>query len=121
MPSFCRRTHGTTPTKRCSPWCPPLPIHAPLDGLCPCLFVYHFLFAPFNSNQICSHSDVVTHFSFVMTNIHSKWTFGYCRHTPKSDTCLVMLSDLPWHSTFYRILDHCAELAARQVSRPLSL
>ncbi|KAI2804074.1 signaling protein domain protein [Blomia tropicalis] len=63
--------------------------------------------------------DVVTHFSFVLTNNSAKWLFGYCRHTPKSDTCLVILSDLPWHSTFYRILDHCAELSTRQSSIPL--
>ncbi|UXI21706.1 OPA3-like protein [Sarcoptes scabiei] len=63
--------------------------------------------------------DVITHFSFVLTNIKSKWTFGYCRHTPDSDTCLLILSDLPWHSTFFKILDHCAELAARQSSIPL--
>lgn len=60
-------------------------------------------------------SDVITHFSFVLTNITSKWTFGYCRHTPNSDTCLAILSDLPWHCTFYRILDHCAELMNRPV------
>ena len=74
---------------------------------------YILLLLPFS--PFSTHSDVVTHFSFVLTNINSKWTFGYCRHTPKSDTCLVILSDLPWHSTFYRILDHSAELAGRQV------
>ncbi|KAH9511031.1 DENN (AEX-3) domain [Dermatophagoides farinae] len=63
--------------------------------------------------------DVITHFSFVLTNMKSKWTFGYCRHTPDNDTCLVILSDLPWHSTFYKILDHCAELATRKSSIPL--
>lgn len=60
-------------------------------------------------------SDVITHFSFVLTNIKSKWTFGYCRHTPDNDTSLVILSDLPWHSTFFKILDHCAELSTRKV------
>nr|XP_027197410.1 DENN domain-containing protein 1B-like [Dermatophagoides pteronyssinus] len=63
--------------------------------------------------------DVITHFSFVLTNIKSKWTFGYCRYTPDNNTCLVILSDLPWHSTFYKILDHCAELATRKSRIPL--
>lgn len=54
--------------------------------------------------------DTVSHFSFVLTNIDSKWTFGFCRHAPNSQTCIVILSCLPWHSTFFRILNHCAEL-----------
>ncbi|XP_054157247.1 DENN domain-containing protein 1B-like [Oppia nitens] len=54
--------------------------------------------------------ETVTHFSFVLTNIDSKWTFGFCRHAPRGHTCLVMLSYLPWHSTFFRVLNHCAEL-----------
>lgn len=52
----------------------------------------------------------VTHFSFVLTNGDSKWTFGYCRLTPKSDICLVLLSHLPWHDTFYKIINHIAQL-----------
>lgn len=55
-------------------------------------------------------TETVTHFSFVLTNIDSKWTFGFCRQAPDSQTCLVMLSYLPWHSTFFRILNHCAEM-----------
>lgn len=60
-------------------------------------------------------SDTITCFSFVLTNINSKWTFGYCRHTPGWSTCQVILSDLPWHFTFYKILNHCAELSMRSV------
>ena len=61
-------------------------------------------------------SDVVTHFSFVLTNSSSKWTFGFCRHTPNSDHCVVVLSDLPWHSAFYKILDYCVELESKSGS-----
>jgi hypothetical protein len=47
-------------------------------------------------------SVVVQHFSFVLTSIDSKWTFGFCRHDPKTETALVVLSALPWHETFYK-------------------
>lgn len=48
--------------------------------------------------------DSITQFSFVLTNIDSKWTFGYCRLIPSSETCIVLLSQLPWHETFYKII-----------------
>lgn len=48
----------------------------------------------------------VTQFSFVLTNIDSKWTFGYCRQWPNSDTCIVLLSQLPWQETFFKIVAH---------------
>ena len=60
------------------------------------------------------NSDTVTHFSFVLTNYLSKWTFGYCRHTPGANHSVVILSDLPWHSTFYKILDFCIEIDTKQ-------
>ncbi|CAG2101668.1 unnamed protein product [Medioppia subpectinata] len=56
--------------------------------------------------------ETVTHFSFVLTNMDSKWTFGFCRLAPYSRTCLAIVSYLPWHSTFYKILNHCSDIAA---------
>nr|XP_050854370.1 DENN domain-containing protein 1A isoform X5 [Vespula vulgaris] len=53
---------------------------------------------------------LVQHFSFVLTSIDSKWTFGFCRHDPKTETALVVLSALPWHETFYKLLNHIASL-----------
>ncbi|XP_012154512.1 DENN domain-containing protein 1A isoform X6 [Megachile rotundata] len=53
---------------------------------------------------------LVQHFSFVLTSIDSKWTFGFCRHDPKTDTALVILSALPWHEIFYKLLNHIATL-----------
>ncbi|XP_076647856.1 DENN domain-containing protein 1B isoform X1 [Halictus rubicundus] len=53
---------------------------------------------------------VVQHFSFVLTSIDSKWTFGFCRHDPKTDTGLVILSALPWHEIFYKLLNKIATL-----------
>lgn len=52
----------------------------------------------------------VTQFSFVLTNVDSKWTFGYCHASPNTDTCVVLLSQLPWHETFYKIVAHIGTL-----------
>lgn len=48
--------------------------------------------------------NTITQFSFVLTNIDSKWTFGYCRLSPNTDSCIVLLSQLPWHETFFKIV-----------------
>ncbi|XP_012257258.2 DENN domain-containing protein 1B isoform X2 [Athalia rosae] len=62
----------------------------------------------------CSIDNVlVQHFSFVLTSIDSKWTFGFCRHDPKTETALVILSALPWHESFYKLLNHIANLNAK--------
>lgn len=45
---------------------------------------------------------IIQHYSFVFTNVESKWSFGFCRHDPKSETALVVLSYLPWHESFYK-------------------
>lgn len=47
-------------------------------------------------------STIIQHYSFVLTSIDSKWTFGFCRHDPKTETALVLLSYLPWHESFYK-------------------
>jgi hypothetical protein len=52
----------------------------------------------------------VQHFSFVLTNLEAKWTFGFCRLAPNCETALVFLSYLPWHELFYKMLNLCAEL-----------
>ncbi|KAF8797059.1 DENN domain-containing protein 1B [Argiope bruennichi] len=36
----------------------------------------------------------IQHFSFVLTSLDSKWSFGYCRHAPDSPTLFVMLRNL---------------------------
>ena len=48
------------------------------------------------------HSTTVQHFSFVLTSLDSKWTFGFCRHAPQKQTALVLLSAFPWHDTFFK-------------------
>jgi len=52
----------------------------------------------------------VQHFSFVLTNLEAKWTFGFCRYAPNGSTALVFLSSLPWHEFFYKLLNLSAEL-----------
>jgi len=52
----------------------------------------------------------VQHFSFVLTNLEAQWTFGFCRYAPNSETALCILSSLPWHELFFKILNQCAEL-----------
>ncbi|CAH0546631.1 unnamed protein product [Brassicogethes aeneus] len=55
-------------------------------------------------------NNVIQHYSFVLTDLESKWTFGFCRHDPKSETAIVVLSYLPWHQAFYKFLDTTAVL-----------
>ncbi|KAG7207194.1 hypothetical protein KM043_008879 [Ampulex compressa] len=62
---------------------------------------------------------LVQHFSFVLTSIDSKWTFGFCRHDPKTDTALVILSALPWHESFYKLLNHIATITSNATGEDL--
>ncbi|KAF2360855.1 uDENN domain [Trinorchestia longiramus] len=55
-------------------------------------------------------TSVVLNFSFVLTALDSTFTFGFCRHSPNAESALVVLSHLPWDSTFYKILNLCSEL-----------
>ncbi|KAK0089989.1 hypothetical protein PV325_004122 [Microctonus aethiopoides] len=64
-------------------------------------------------------NSMVQHFSFVLTSIDSKWTFGFCRHDPKTETALVILSSLPWHEMFYKLLNHIAILTTSNNSGDL--
>lgn len=60
----------------------------------------------------CAFStQTVMHFSFVLTSLDSKWTFGFCRHSASpANTCFVLLSSLPWHDTFYKLLNEISSL-----------
>ncbi|XP_067630787.1 DENN domain-containing protein 1A isoform X6 [Eurosta solidaginis] len=55
-------------------------------------------------------SDSVQSYSFVLTTDDSKWRFGFCRHDPKTDSAMVIITYLPWHDTFLRLLTLLAEL-----------
>uniref|UniRef100_A0A1Y1L742 UDENN domain-containing protein n=3 Tax=Photinus pyralis TaxID=7054 RepID=A0A1Y1L742_PHOPY len=64
-------------------------------------------------------NTIIQHYSFVLTDIESKWTFGFCRHDPKSETALVVLTYLPWHQAFYKFLDNIAVLTQSPRSEDL--
>jgi len=55
-------------------------------------------------------SSTVQLFSFVLTDIESKWLFGFCRHDPKTSTSLVFLGRLPWHELIFRVLNTVADI-----------
>ncbi|KAM7345509.1 uncharacterized protein ACRADG_011776 isoform 2-T2 [Cochliomyia hominivorax] len=55
-------------------------------------------------------SDSVQLYSFVLTTDDSKWRFGFCRHDPKTATTMVIITLLPWHDTFLKLLSVLAEL-----------
>ncbi|XP_026759867.2 DENN domain-containing protein 1A isoform X2 [Galleria mellonella] len=49
-------------------------------------------------------------YSFVLTSMDSKYTFCFCRYDPKAKAALVLLSHLPWHDIFYKLLNCIANL-----------
>uniref|UniRef100_A0A1I7WXY5 UDENN domain-containing protein n=1 Tax=Heterorhabditis bacteriophora TaxID=37862 RepID=A0A1I7WXY5_HETBA len=51
-------------------------------------------------------SDAVQLFCFVLTDSQSKYTFGYCRYTPRSNSCICLLSGFSWPNVFYKMLNH---------------
>ncbi|XP_037895769.1 uncharacterized protein LOC119641262 isoform X2 [Glossina fuscipes] len=55
-------------------------------------------------------SESVQSYSFVLTTDDSKWRFGFCRHDPKSLSTMVIITLLPWHDTFLRLLTVLAEV-----------
>lgn len=59
---------------------------------------------------IIIYSDSVQSYSFVLTTDDSKWRFGFCRHDPKTDRAMIIITYLPWHDTFLRLLTLLAEL-----------
>ncbi|XP_046577982.1 DENN domain-containing protein 1B-like isoform X2 [Haliotis rubra] len=58
----------------------------------------------------CSNVD---HFTFVLTDQDSQYRFGFCRHATGAQTCLCVISFLPWFEVFYKLLNMVAELLNR--------
>ncbi|XP_017865281.1 PREDICTED: DENN domain-containing protein 1A isoform X3 [Drosophila arizonae] len=52
----------------------------------------------------------VQSYSFVHTTADSKWRFGFCRHDPKTETAMVLITYLPWHDPFLKLLTVLADL-----------
>ncbi|KAK2164760.1 hypothetical protein LSH36_59g07026 [Paralvinella palmiformis] len=61
-------------------------------------------------------SGAVDHFSFVLTDEEGKFKYGFCRHAAGSQTCLCIVSFLPWFEIFYRLLNLLAEILNRTES-----
>ncbi|KAM3725790.1 DENN domain-containing protein 1B [Dirofilaria immitis] len=61
--------------------------------------------------------ETVQLFSFVLTDEKSQYTYAFCRYTPHNNTCICILSGLPWANVFYKILNH---ISAVMNNRPAS-
>ncbi|XP_051559068.1 DENN domain-containing protein 1B isoform X2 [Myxocyprinus asiaticus] len=51
----------------------------------------------------------VQHFTFVLTDLEGCQRFGFCRLTSSSQTCICILSYLPWFEVFYKLLNNLAD------------
>uniref|UniRef100_A0A3B5MID0 DENN domain containing 1C n=1 Tax=Xiphophorus couchianus TaxID=32473 RepID=A0A3B5MID0_9TELE len=55
----------------------------------------------------------VQHFTFVLTDLEGCQRFGFCRLTNSTQTCLCILSYLPWFEVFYKLLNNLADYLAK--------
>nr|XP_054599448.1 LOW QUALITY PROTEIN: DENN domain-containing protein 1B [Nothobranchius furzeri] len=55
----------------------------------------------------------VQHFTFVLTDLEGCQQFGFCRLTSSTQTCLCILSYLPWFEVFYKLLNNLADYLAK--------
>ena len=53
-------------------------------------------------------------FTFVLTAGDSSFMFGFCRHSPNASSAIVIMSHLPWDSTFSSALNVCANLQSSE-------
>ncbi|XP_025111855.1 DENN domain-containing protein 1B-like isoform X1 [Pomacea canaliculata] len=60
-----------------------------------------------------SNTAQVDQFTFVFTDMESLYRFGYCRHGTGAQTCLCIISCLPWFEVFYKMMNFLAELINR--------
>uniref|UniRef100_A0A8C5LIJ1 UDENN domain-containing protein n=1 Tax=Jaculus jaculus TaxID=51337 RepID=A0A8C5LIJ1_JACJA len=62
-------------------------------------------------------SPAVQHFTFALTDLEGNRRFGFCRLRPGAQSCLCILSQLPWFEVFYKLLNTLGDLLAQdQVS-----
>ncbi|KAL4218820.1 DENN domain-containing protein [Mactra antiquata] len=59
------------------------------------------------------YTTTVDHFTFTMTDLDSKFKFGFCRHATGAQTCFCIISLLPWFEVFYNFLNILAEITNR--------
>ncbi|XP_014901188.1 DENN domain-containing protein 1C isoform X3 [Poecilia latipinna] len=55
----------------------------------------------------------VQHFTFVLTDLEGCQRFGFCRLTNSTQTCLCILSYLPWFEVFYKLLNSLADYLSK--------
>ncbi|XP_076977061.1 DENN domain-containing protein 1C isoform X3 [Tamandua tetradactyla] len=59
----------------------------------------------------------VQHFTFALTDLAGNRRFGFCRLRAGAQSCLCILSRLPWFEVFYKLLNNVGDLLAQnQVS-----
>ncbi|XP_076728000.1 DENN domain-containing protein 1C [Callospermophilus lateralis] len=62
-------------------------------------------------------SPAVQHFTFALTDLAGNRRFGFCRLRAGAQSCLCILSHLPWFEVFYKLLNTVGDLLAQdQVS-----
>ncbi|XP_035142566.3 DENN domain-containing protein 1C isoform X1 [Callithrix jacchus] len=67
-------------------------------------------------------SPAVQHFTFALTDLAGNRRFGFCRLRAGTQSCLCILSHLPWFEVFYKLLNTVGELLAQdQVSEAMEL
>ncbi|XP_037679846.1 DENN domain-containing protein 1C isoform X4 [Choloepus didactylus] len=67
-------------------------------------------------------SPAVQHFTFALTDLAGNRRFGFCRLGAGAQSCLCILSRLPWFEVFYKLLNNVGDLLAQnQVSEAQEL
>ena len=112
-PISCHGCHGTMHTHYL---CLQLRVHTPFSlpspPLSPSLPLHHCSSHPSLSPVTSFYpslpfwSSVVTqHFTFVLTDLESKYRFGHCLYPRGANRCYCFFSHLPWFEFFYQLLD----------------
>ncbi|XP_075391835.1 DENN domain-containing protein 1C [Tenrec ecaudatus] len=58
-------------------------------------------------------SPAVQHFTFTLTDLVGNRRFGFCRLRAGAQSCLCVLSHLPWFEIFYKLLNNVGDLLAQ--------
>lgn len=58
-------------------------------------------------------SPAVQHFTFALTDLAGNRRFGFCRLRAGTQSCLCILSHLPWFEVFYKLLNTVGDLLAQ--------
>ncbi|KAK2087180.1 DENN domain-containing protein 1C [Saguinus oedipus] len=62
-------------------------------------------------------SPAVQHFTFALTDLAGNRRFGFCRLRAGTQSCVCILSRLPWFEVFYKLLNTVGDLLVQdQVS-----